>query len=374
MTEYNISSFIRLMRGALIENNTQEHAARFLLDAIDVNEYMDLSSTMITHLVKQNREVPDAIKKASAKREVIANAIHYFEDVVMPDLNPHLKDDLFWAMITLLKTDSSVSTSKADELSSLYYEKKSGEFLARSFLYAVSKQNKQVGTVAEVDDVPLLLEVHNKCPLCHDPLVKSIKEQSIRKYQITKIDAEKGRVSHNKIALCVSCALEHQVTRVEIAEELADVKEEALKYSHFQEKMAKVSLEFEIRDVILELVNRVSHIEQATFKLDVMKLDEKILPENVFLLSNLKADVLKYYRFIENMLSKANIYEDVALDMRKAYQQIQKVYPAQDDVAYYLSDWIFSKTNLFKPAHRRACDIIVAFFVQNCEVFDAISR
>jgi len=374
MAEYNISSFIRLMRSSLIENNTQEATARFLLDAIAVDDYIDLSSTMITHLVKQNREVPDAIKKASAKHEVIANAIHYFEDVVVSDLNPHLKDDLCSAMITLFETDSSVSKSKADELSSLYHQNKIGEFLARSFLYAISRQNKQVGAVAEVDDVPLLLEVHNRCPLCLEPLVKSVKEQSIRKYQITEIDATKGSVSHNKIALCVSCALEQQAAGVEIAEELSDMKEESLKYRHFQEKMAKVSLEFEIRDVIFELVKIDAQTEEETFRLDVMKLEEKILPKNAFLLSNLKDDVLKYYRFIEEMLSKANIYQDVALDIRKAYQQIQKVYPAQDDVAYYLSDWIFSKTNLFKPAHRRACDIIVAFFVQNCEVFDAIAR
>ena len=372
MDKYNISAFILIMQSGLIENNKQEVAGRLLLDSIAMGEDIDVSKDMISNLVKQKNEVHNKIKKASARPEVITNAIHYFEDVVVPDLNPHLTDDICEEIIKLLTDDPSVSDKKCGELTSFYQDGKTSEFLARSFLYAISRPNKKAGIVAEVDDVPLLLEVNNKCPLCQKPLVTSIKDQSIRKYKISEIDPEKGKTSINKIALCISCSLDHQADDVKFAEGLFDIKEESVKHINFQETMDNVSLEFEIRDVIFELVNISSNTEQGEFKLDVMRLDEKILPENIFLLNNLRNDVLKYYRFIEDLLSRVGIYEDVSLDIRKAYNKIQKVYPDQNDVVYYLSDWIFNKTNLSKPAHRRACDIIVAFFVQNCEVFDAI--
>ena len=374
MLDYNISSFIRLMQAGLIESNTQEAAGRLLLESIEIDEELpDITAKVITNLVKRNTDVIEIIKKASTRSEVTANAIHYFEDIVVPDLNPHLKNDICSNIITLLEVDSSVSKSKADELISLHNKDEIGEFLARSFLYAVSRPNKQVkiDVDAEIDDAPFIYEVDNKCPLCHKPLVKLVNRQPIRAYNIEDISSKRG--SDNKIALCMNCSLEHRVFGSEFAQELSDIKKESLKHINFQETMDNVSLEFEIRDVIFELVNISSNIEQGEFKLDMMRLDEKISPENIFLLNNLKDDVLKYYRFIEDLLSRVGIYEDVSLDIRKAYNKIQKIYLDQNDVVYYLSDWIFNKTNLSKPAHRRACDIIVAFFVQNCEVFDAIT-
>jgi len=373
MSSYNISSFISLLRSGLIENNTQEATGRLLLDSVMTDEYIDIATTMITHLVKQNREVPDTIKKASARPEVITNAIHYFEDVVVPDLNPHLIDDICSKNINQLKSDSSVPQAKFDELASLYHKGEIGEFLAKSFLYAISRPNKKIESSAKVEDVALLLEVDNRCPRCNQPLTKEIKGQSIRKYEITEIDPKKGSTSyHNKIALCANCSAEHQTFDVEFSEELFDLKEEYVKHADFKREMDHVSLEEEIRDVLFKIVDISFDIKQADFKLNVVKIDKKIQAENTFLLNNLKDHVLRYYFFIEDLLSRANIFEDTALDIRKASRKIEKIYPDQNDVVYYLSDWIFKKTNLTKPAHRRASDIIVAFFVQNCEVFHEI--
>lgn len=47
----------------------------------------------------------------------------------------------------------------------------------------------------------------------------------------------------------------------------------------------------------------------------------------------------------------------------------------QSDVIEYLSDWIRNKTNLGTDS-RPACNAVVSFFIQNCEVFhkDEVSK
>jgi len=91
MTEFNISTFLQLMQNNLVENNTQLAAGILLLESIVIDgEKFMIDGKMITNLVKRKNNVLEIIKKASARPEVITNAIHYFEDVVLPDLNPHL--------------------------------------------------------------------------------------------------------------------------------------------------------------------------------------------------------------------------------------------------------------------------------------------
>lgn len=48
---------------------------------------------------------------------------------------------------------------------------------------------------------------------------------------------------------------------------------------------------------------------------------------------------------------------------------------SQSDVIDYLTDWIRNKTNLGTDS-RPACNAVVAFFIQNCEVFhkDEVSK
>lgn len=381
MTDYNISSFIRLMQAGFVRNSTQTDAGAFLLASVEIDEDISIDARMISNLVNQKSDVHEDIKKASANPDVINKVIDYFNESVLSDLSLHVEEDTYQKMIDLLDKDSSVPIQKQEELMTIYHDGETAEFLAMCFLYAVNRPNKQIETYTEIADVSLLYEVNNKCPLCQNTLVKTVKGKSVQTYEITQIYSEKKEVPtsklksySNKIALCKNCASVHHTFNAEFSDDLFNLKGEYEKQASFQEKIENVSLEDEITDVIFRLVNVGPEIEQEEFKLDVVKLDKKIYPENTFLLSNLKDHVLRYYYFIQDMLSKANIFEDIALAIKKAYRKIHKIYSDQDDVVYHLADWIFNKTNLYKPAHRRACDIIVAFFVQNCEVFDEIAK
>lgn len=392
MTEYTISAFIQIMQSGFIEHNKKEAAGRLLLEAITVNEFIDFSATTITRLINREREVQDAIKKASARPEVIANAINYFKDVVVPDLNPHLQDDTFSNLIKLLEKDVTVPNKKYKELAAYYSANKIGEFLARSFLYAVSRQNKSSEQGVEVDDLPLLYEVNHNCALCNTSLLKSKNKRTLQKYSITKIypdnlsdedkelfqnkrqPAKKLDSYNNKIALCPNCS-DMYTFDVELSDyvELFDIKEEYATKRRLQQELNNLPLEDEIEDVIHALGNIKQLDELEKFNLDVLKVNQKIRPENVILLDILKSYILKYYRFIENCFSEIGNFESIAIDIRKAFIKLEKVYKNQNEIIDGLIEWMLQLTGLPKEK-RRACEIIIAFFVQNCEVFYEITE
>ena len=285
------------MQRGLIENGKQEAAGRLLLDSIAIDEEIDVSKDMISNLVKQKKEVHNKIKKTSAKSEITEVVIRYFKDEVVTDLNPHLTDDICTEMTKLLNEDTSVSDKKRKELIALYQEGLIGEFLAKCFLYAVNRPNKQIGT----------------------PEVEK------------QIDGSYG----------------------------------------FKDVLKRVPLEKEIKEVIIALdtVRNVGELEALS--LNALRIDQKILPENVLLLNKLKTNVLHYFYFVRNSLSQTDNFECIALDIRKAFLKLEKTGHLQDEIIDHLTMWIWEQTG---RKSKIACEIIVAFFVQNCEVFNEIAK
>ena len=384
MTEYNISAFIQIMQSGLIENNKKESTGRLLFDAIKTDEYIDFSATTFTRLINREREVQDLVKTASARPKVIEDAIKYFNSKVVPDLNPHLKEDTCSQIINLLTSDESVSPLKSEALISLYNKGKLDEFLAKSFLYAISKKNKPVGTHAEIDDVPFILEADNECPICKEPLTELVKNKTLRQYSITtirpeilideKCSSKKHKLSShsNKIALCKKCVAKINLD-TEYSEELSTIKEQFIYEQQLEHELRKMTLEKEIKDTIVALdkVKEVNKLEKLS--LNAMRVDQKILPENTILLDDLTTYVLKYFYFIKNAFSETDNFESIALDVRKVFLKLEKNCQTQHEIVRKLSKWIWEQTGL-PIQYERACDIIVAFFVQNCEVFNEISE
>jgi intein-encoded DNA endonuclease-like protein len=403
MTKYNISSFIPIMQNGLIENSKQEVAGRLLLDSIAIIEEIDISKDMVSNLVKQKSDVHNKIKKASARPEVMEAAIEYFEGEVLTDLNPNLEDDVCMEIINSLKADISVSDKKREELISLYRDGKIGEFLAMSFIYAIGKPNKQSKKKeaqdfeihSAIDDAPLIYEVDNCCPLCPNLLTKTtVKGKTTYKYSIVSIypgdladeDAKlfkearepaKNLNTHdNKIALCHDCA-EDYVLDTELEEYIAlfDIKQRYAHNCRIKQELSGMVLEGDINEVIHALGQIDNSEGLQKLSLAALEIKQKIHPENALLLRDLKNDVLDYYRFIQDVFSQIGNFELIASEVRATFYKIEKDYPDQNEIVEQLANWVLEKSDMPSGRNtRRACEIIVAFFVQNCEVFYEISR
>ena len=174
------------MQSGFRTHDKQESAGVFLLSSINDQDYVadqgywtsNLSSKKISRLVSRDDPVPDGLRQASMQQIVIDKTIAYFKKEIMPDLNPHLKDDTIDKIVKLIGADKTIPDSKRKSLMAFHEAGDDATFLAEVFLYALNKPNKNQNDTVEYQDAPLLAEANYECPLCHNKLVDTIKGQA----------------------------------------------------------------------------------------------------------------------------------------------------------------------------------------------------
>lgn len=398
MSELNISSFIQTMQQGLVLNDTQEATGLLLLGAINEQEYVkehgfytdSLSSKKFSQLVKQTAPVPDGIKQASVIPEVINETIDYFREKVLPDLNPHLKEDTLDKIEKLVYDDPSISKAKQEALLTYRTSGDEAEFLAQVFLYAINRPYKKEknDVLIEVEDATLLDEVNYECPLCHKKLIETVKGRPIKRYTITKIYpdnldpaiADAFQLVHpmpsrldaleNLIALDERCAEEYSIDPTEEEYDvLFKLKQDVLRNYAVKTAISKFQLEENIRTVIEALSDWTPMQQMSQLNYEALRIDEKFEESNYILKSQTQFHVLTYYKYIESVFRNSDAdFDMIASEVKICSQKLEKSGLSQGDVISELSKWIRQQAH-FKSDFQLACNIVVSFFIQNCEVF-----
>lgn len=399
MYELNISTYIQIMRKGFINNDGQEAAGKFLLDSINKQQYVcdhgyysDIGSKKISQLVSQSAPVPDGIKKASQIDEVIREALAYFETKVVADLNPHLKDDTLEKLATVVQQDAEISSAKREFLLSLYHSNMVGRFLGETFLYVLNRDNKKAKDDNTVDyqDAPLLAEVNYECPINHSKLIETVKGVPVKHYAITTIfpeglDEEQEAAfsavyprpadlyaPSNLIALCSECSARYLLNpTVEEYAKLYELKARLAKSYAASIAINRVDLEEEIRTILSALMTISPDTELVELEYSALRIDQKFLPENFILKLETQQRVLHYYRYIESVFSQSDAdFDLIASEIKVSSTKLEKSGMSQEEVITHLVEWIRNKAQLGNGKNSTtACQIVVAFFIQNCEVF-----
>ena len=376
MNELNISSYIRIMQPGFKTHDKQEAADVFLLSSINDQEYVsnngywtsNLSSKKISRLVSQDDPVPDGLRQASMEQAVIDATVAYFKKEVMPDLNPHLKDDTIDKMVKLISIDTTIPESKKKSLMAFH---ETGD-----------------DATVEYQDAPLLAEANYECPLCHKKLVDSIKGQAVKKYRIIQVfpaglkeetAAEFAAVypipikldaPENLIALDEDCAERYILSPT--AEEygkLHEIKTQLTKNYAAKLSVNDVQLEDDIRTILSALGTIKNASELVELEYEALRIDEKFDAENFILKNETQMQVVTYYRYIEKVFSNSNAdFDMIASEIKVSSMKLEKAGLSQQDVIRQLSEWIRNKAGLGTES-LLACNIVVSFFIQNCEVF-----
>lgn len=398
MSDFNISTYVQIMQNGLTEYDKQEKAGRFLLESIakQDNVLVDISGKMVSNLVKRKNEIHDAIKEASAKPEVIVKAVEYFNKKVVPRLNPHTGNDCCENIIRMMERDANVPQKKREEFYDMYHSGDIGKFLAMTMMYALSRPNKAEEEPVKDTDFYFLSETDNICPICGIQLVQPSKNGPIKKYKIIQIFPEnvdnetanefekiKPRPKdynaiQNRIALCWDCANEYEAfPNVEDYKKICEVKEQLIKRYNLKKSMNDIDIEEQIIDVLSAIAGIKSNTALKQLSLDALRLDEKIEANNFMLKQSLEFRVLSYYHFIEDQFSQMErdgmlSFNLIGSEVNHCYEKLESGGLSQEEICEQLSRWFMSKTGL-RESYKTACDTIVAFFVQNCEVFHEIS-
>lgn len=133
--------------------------------------------------------------------------------------------------------------------------------------------------------------------------------------------------------------------------------------------IGRFQLEDNIHTVIETLSNLSSDPDAIRLSYEALRIDEKFEDDNYILKTQIKFHVLTYYKYIESLFkeSEAN-FDMIAMEIKKCSQQLERSGLSQESVIRELSMWIRQQTKL-SADEQFACDIVVSFFIQNCEVF-----
>ena len=165
---------------------------------------------------------------------------------------------------------------------------------------------------------------------------------------------------------------------VEDYTKLKTLKDQLASTHHLLLDINDIALEDEIQDVLYGLAGITDDAKLIELQLEALHLDQKILPENHLLKNDEITRVLRYYNYINNIFSTMDRdgtgdFNLIASEVKLAYQKLDNGLLSQDEIVNGLAEWIKNKSGVGSK-NMRACHIVVAFFIQNCEVFREISK
>ncbi|MGF3066976.1 ABC-three component system protein [Facklamia sp. P12950] len=132
---------------------------------------------------------------------------------------------------------------------------------------------------------------------------------------------------------------------------------------------------------ILEVINNLSSIDLSDIPvdltLDAIEIKKKIYPGNSMLIFDINTKVTSFYNTVRNIFSNLEgegiiIFEKIASQVKLFYLSLEEENINQSQIYEEVTDWIQISSG--GSSNRLACQIIAAFFVQNCEVFNEISQ
>lgn len=239
-----------------------------------------------------------------------------------------------------------------------------------------------------------LREAEFHCPLCGKDLRHRKQKKANKLYEIAHIYPNSptqeqyktlaglrrlGRDSEtfeNKLALCKDChdAQDYHTSKEEYLE-LVKIKEKLARKTALNEATFDLGLQQDIATVI----GRICALQDEEFeKLNYspVALANKFACNERLLKSRIAAYVINYYPYIRdlfrNMEGKNGFRINVlSMQIKSAFTKMEDISIDKEEIFNQLVEWIYSKT---LSVSRSACEAIVSFFVQNCEVFNEIAQ
>lgn len=354
---------------------------------------IDIDKSMASKLLNRKVDVPLAIKNECSTPKMVTLAEKHVETKIVPFFH-HLNYENILEELGRWVSDDEIMAKKTKKRLLEYLEgEKYSKFLGFLLVYVISQPNKLVEENLQVDDVPLLEEAHFRCPGCNASLTKNGKQRVIKMYQVVNIypsnasdfdDVFKGiqepeqiNSYDNKIVLCFSCANEYeQDPTKEKYMELLSKKNQMSNTAKTQRDIDDLKLEAGIEKVILGLTQISTGVKLEDYPLTALRLNQKILPENQLLLEEIKWKVVKYYNYIRSLFSDLDqdnrlAFKTISTDVRALYLRLEKTGMSQYEIENQISEWINIKS---RAGNITAAHYVVAFFVQNCEVFSEITK
>lgn len=256
--------------------------------------------------------------------------------------------------------------------------------------YCIKRQS-----ISDSDDRLHLLEVNGLCPLCGDKLI-NIGNKRTKVYEIAHIYpnrptsddlmilngvtilGENSESFQNKIALCFNCHKNYDFHKnVDEYNMLLKKKRELYKAFTAKSDLANIDVSQNL-EVLLKRITTIdiSTMNKTELRLVPLEIKQKLSASETNLRIKVTAFVTEYYLFIKNYLKnleevKQLNFSKLATTIKLAYQTATESLDSKNEIFDALVEWLLSKTN---TSDKGCAEIVISYFIQNCEVFDEVTE
>lgn len=246
------------------------------------------------------------------------------------------------------------------------------------------------------EEAALVIETGGRCPLCGKPICK-IKDGAVQGSEIVSItplvikqDQRKAKPYQalvdkmpivgsldDRIALCLDCA--HKYKTYPTPERFVKVYKAKNKIRETQELIEALA-DFNLEQNVLQLLTRLGKVEEFgelhKLPMKAVKVRRKIHRSNALLIVKIETLVVRYYNTIREQGRLLEAQGDLnfsllANEIRGCYLMLKNSGFDQEEIFDHIVKWIYEKSGWEKSIE---CELLAAFFVQNCEVFDEITE
>ncbi len=245
---------------------------------------------------------------------------------------------------------------------------------------------------SDIELARLLDEADYLCPLCGHKLVEEKNGKDNKLYEIAHIyphsptpaqaealksisRPENTESLENLIPLCLQCHRRQDFNTTEADYWKLYHKKRAMIRNHLgKQATADFDIESEIQKVVMSLQNLTREdIEQLSYS--PVSIDDKV--HDPILNKSIRDDVTQYYSYIETLFRELDeihtgISDNIAAAVKRCFlkQESESFFQTEEELFDYMVSWLGTKTD----GPRHICEIIISFFVQNCEVFRDSSK
>lgn len=224
----------------------------------------------------------------------------------------------------------------------------------------------------------LINEANHVCPFpgCGRSLVVTNAGKATNLYNVGLIDKKKAPTVENLLALCPHCYATYSIDdNAKICKELNGVKKILVAHQKSVQLLDDLPLEKGIVGVISKVKN-LKEKDLADASLDPKEIKQKLKPaDNMALYITVNTYVTTYYVKLREIMMNADKrgeidYDEVQDQMHAIYKRLKKTKKTKVEIFNEIAQKIH-KVSLQEDMF---CQIVVSYFIQSCEVFDAITQ
>lgn len=302
---------------------------------------------------------------------------------IAQNIAPMRETDFKTELIELIKDDPEISADAAEDL--LYTAGNDDvSFYADTFISAISRSNKKRADSDSLTAAHVVLAARNKdvCPVCRkERLVKTVKGERRPFFEIVSFTIADDTSETDREAVCVKCAKLATSTGALLVDPdtlttLREIRKRRIEATALQDLALDAQLGPAISDVIETLGERIMSGNVPDLTMDAVRVADKIRPEFYELAGRIRIHVLQWYRIIEHEFRALegsrgrSRFDAIAGQVADFYDQAAQHTDDQQAIFDQVAGWIHTNSD---STNLGASIIVACFFVQNCEVFDAIA-